>query len=471
MMYPLFANLTGCTVLVIGGGAVAARKVDALLEAGAMVRVGAPRLTASLARLARTGHIQHLSESFRPDWLDGAWLVIAATSDHATNARVACHAEARRIFVNVVDDAELSRFHAPARLRRGPLTLAISSGGAAPALARRLRGHLETVLDSSLGYLAELAARHRARIRWAFPDVASRHRFYDDLVDGPVAVLLRQARPEAAEQVLLRQLVTPATPAAGSVALVGAGPGDPDLLTIKALRALQRADVIVHDRLVGAGILDLARRDALRVDVGKHRGGDHEATQQRIHRLLREHAQAGRHVVRLKGGDPLVFGRGGEELEFLRAHGIRYEVIPGITAAIACAAHAGVPLTHRGYASSLHITTTHRAHELSSRDWRELAREQQTLAIYMAASQLDTLPRRLIAHGRAPDTPFALVENGSRADQRVVTGRLDQLARLARQHQIHAPALLIIGEVAALAKQLAWFGHCIHGDTALPPAA
>ncbi|HEX7340738.1 MAG TPA: siroheme synthase CysG [Rhodanobacteraceae bacterium] len=470
-LYPLFANLTDCTVLVVGGGVVAARKVEHLLEAGARVRVAAPQLTVSLARLAQNSRIAHVAGAFRPVWLDGVWLVVAATNDAALNAEIARHAEARRIFVNVVDDAELSRFHVPARLQRGPLTVAISSGGKAPALARHVRAQFEAHLDPILGPLAELTARHRARIRRALPDVHARRRFYDALPEGPVATALRQARPEAAEHALLDQLDRPTPVARGHVSLVGAGPGDPGLLTLKALRALEHADVIVHDRLVDPAILQLARRDAHLIDVGKRVGGDHESTQARIHRLLLEHAQAGRHVVRLKGGDPLVFGRGGEELEFLADHGIAYDVVPGITAAIACAAHAGVPLTHRGHASSLHITTTHRTQALSVRDLQALANRQQTLAVYMAVSQLDDLPRQLIAHGRAPDTPFALIENGSRANQRTLTGRLDELTTLARQHRIQSPALLIVGEVAALATRLAWFGRCIHGDEALAPAA
>lgn len=470
-LYPLFANLTDCTVLVVGGGVVAARKAAHLLEAGAQVRVAAPRLTLSLARMVRDGRITHVDGAFRPTWLDDVWLVVAATNDTRLNADIARHAEARRIFVNVVDDAELSRFHVPARLHRGPLTVAISSGGQAPALARHVRAQMEAHLDPVLGPLAELTAKHRERIRRAFPDMHKRRGFYDALSDGPVAHALRQARPDTAERELLGQLDGTTKPARGHVSLVGAGPGDPGLLTLKALRALEHADVIVYDRLVDSAILELARRDAQMIDVGKRTGGDHEATQDRIHRLLREHAQAGLRVVRLKGGDPLVFGRGGEELEFLHAHGIAYDVVPGITAAVACAAHAGVPLTHRGHASSLHITTTHRTQTLSAQDWCALAQEQQTLAIYMAVSQLDELPRQLLSHGRAADTPFALVENGSRTNQRLVTGSLGQLTTLARQHQVRAPALLIVGEVAALATRLAWFGRCIHGGEALASAA
>lgn len=472
-LFPLFANLDSRPVLVLGGGVVAARKVEALLEAGARVSVAAPALTLCLQRQARDGRITHLAGAFRPAWLDGVWLVVAATSDAAVNRQVARHAEARHIFINVVDDAELSTFHAPARLRRGPLTLAISTGGQAPALARRLRAQLEAQLDESWGTLARLAARHRGRIRDTFHDLATRRRFYDWLLDGPVGAWLRKAQPEQAERAMLEALDTPpATLAhAGRATLVGAGPGDPGLLTLKALRALQQADVILHDRLIGPGILDLARRDAERIDVGKRVGGDHDATQARIHRLLLEHTRAGRHVVRLKGGDPLVFGRGGEELEFLREHDIAYEVVPGISAALACAAHAGVPLTHRQHAQSVHLTTAHRAHDLQPGDWAALAREHHTVALYMAVSQIDLLTRQLLAHGRAADTPFALVENGTRPEQRVLTGTLQALPALARRHHIQAPSLLIVGEVAALAPRLAWFGRCIGGDEVLASAA
>ncbi len=254
--------------------------------------------------------------------------------------------------------------------------------------------------------------------------------------------------------------------AAGGVTLVGAGPGDPGLLTLRGLRALERADVVLYDRLVGPGILALARADALRVEVGKRVGGDHHATQARIHALMLEHARAGRRVVRLKGGDPFVFGRGGEELEFLRAHGIAYEVVPGVTAALACAAYAGVPLTHREHAQSLRLVTAHCKDSLDTLDWRALAQERQTLAVYMGVAALDGLQRRLIEHGRDPATPFALVENGSRPQQRVVAGTLAQLAERARAHAVRAPALLIVGEVAALAGTLHWFGAAPLGEPA-----
>ena len=462
-LYPLFADLTGLPVLVVGGGSVAQRKAAALLDAGARVRVGAPRLNPALAQWAAAGRIEHLEGEFQPAWLDEVWLVIAATDDRAINAEVAARAGERRIFANVVDDPGLSRFQVPAVIDRAPLTIAISTAGAAPVLARRLREQLEAQLDHALGPLVALAQRHRPAIARSLPDLATRRRFYDWLHDGPVMALMRSAQPEQAEQALLQALrqPPPSRPPVGSVVLVGAGPGAPGMLTLQALRALNQADVILHDQLVSPEILALARRDAERVDVGKRGGGPH-TPQDHVHQLLLQHAQAGRRVVRLKGGDPFVFGRGGEEMEFLRQHGIAYEVVPGITAAVACAAYAGIPLTHRDHAQSVRLLTAHCKESLDSMDWAALAQDRQTLAIYMSVTRLDTLSAGLLLHGLRPDTPFALIENGTRPQQRVLRGVLQQLPALARQHAISAPAMLVIGAVAALADAHAWFGELLH---------
>ena len=320
-LYPLFADLSRRAVLVVGGGPVAERKVAALLGAQAQVTVNAPTLTPQLRRWVADGRVAHRHESFRESWLDRVWLVVAATPDVELNRLIATFAELRRIFVNVVDDAALSSFHVPAVVDRSPLTIAISSGGEAPMLARLVRERLEGLLDHSLGALATLAAGLRKRIRARHPDMAARRRFYENLFTGPVAGLLRQGRPEAARQAVEVTLLAPPEAPTGSVVLVGAGPGDPGLLTLRALRALNEADVILHDRLVSAEVLELARRDAERIEVGKQ-AGHHHTSQDAIHDLLLRHARAGRRVVRLKGGDPFVFGRGGEELEFLRAHAV-----------------------------------------------------------------------------------------------------------------------------------------------------
>ncbi len=460
-LYPLFADLVDRPVLVVGGGVVAERKAEALLTAGARVRVGAPALTATLREWVSQQRITYLPGRYRKEWQNGAWLVIAATGDPWLNARIAAEGTARRRLVNVVDDPALSSFQVPAVINRAPLQVAISTNGTAPVLARRLRERIESLLDPALGPLLQLTQRYRPHIRQRHPDMAHRRRFYDWLHDGPVRNLLRAAQPALAEHALQVALDAASTPAAvGSVVLVGAGPGDPGLLTLRALRALNEADVILHDALVSPAVLELARRDAARIAVGKRGGGTHTA-QDAIHALLLEHARAGRRVVRLKGGDPFVFGRGGEELEFLQHHGIAFEVVPGITAAVACAAFAGVPLTHREHAQSVRMVTAHCRDSLDTLDWAALARERQTLAFYMGVGQLDTVSRKLITHGRAASTPFALVENGSLPQQRTLTGTLGELPALARQHAIAAPALLIIGEVAALAHRLHWHGELL----------
>jgi uroporphyrin-III C-methyltransferase / precorrin-2 dehydrogenase / sirohydrochlorin ferrochelatase len=476
-LYPLFCDLRDRRVLVVGGGAVAARKIEALLSSGARVEVVAQALHPRVAHWAEAGQLQVIAAEFTTGQLAAAWLVVAATDDAALNLAVSQAAAVRRIWCNVVDDAELSSFQVPAVIDRTPLQVAVSSAGAAPVLSRQVRARIEAMLDDSLGPLAALLARWRERIRSALPQLSARRRFLETLHEGVVGERLRQGRPELAEQALDRALqqaarawATPATRPRGFVSLVGAGPGDPGLVTLKAQRRLQEADVILHDRLVPQAVLQLARRDAELIETGKE-AGSHHTTQQRIHELLLEHAAAGLRVVRLKGGDPFVFGRGGEELEFLRDHGIDYEVVPGITAALACAAHAGVPLTHRDHAQSVRFVTAHCRESIDALDWRALAQERQTLAVYMGVAGLDTLRARLLAHGRHPDTPFALVENGSRPEQRVVTGTLDALPELASTYAVCSPALLILGEVAALADTLHWFGAPPLTGVALATAA
>jgi len=450
--FPLFADLHGRRALVVGGGEIAERKVRLLVEAGASI--------ALVAREVR-------GESLAPHWiarefdesqLEGATLVVAATDDPALNERVATTARARHLLCNVVDDAERSGFIVPAIVDRSPLVIAISSGGVAPVLARLARERIETMFDESFGALAQLLEAWRTRIKRALPDVTARRRFYERLVLGRVADLVRGRQAGAAEAELERSLAAGEAPARGSVVLVGAGPGDPGLLTLRAVRALQEADVILHDRLVSEQVLALARRDATRVPVGKAARA-HSVTQDRIHELMLEHARAGRRVVRLKGGDPFVFGRGGEELEVLARHGIPFEVVPGITAALACGAYAGIPLTHRDYAQSLRIVTAHCGDSAAALDWASLAQPRQTLALYMGVAALAMVGERLVAHGRSPATPVAIVENGSRPDQRVTLATLATLDDVARRGAVESPALLIVGEVAALAAGLHWFGE------------
>jgi uroporphyrin-III C-methyltransferase/precorrin-2 dehydrogenase/sirohydrochlorin ferrochelatase len=455
--FPLFADLRGRRVLVVGGGEVAERKVRLLLDAQARVAVVAPAVTNWLAAQAADGLLSLRQAEFTEQDLDGALLVIAATSDHSVNARVAAAANDRNVLANVVDDLELSSFIVPAIVDRSPLVVAISTGGVAPVLARLARERIEAVIDGSFGKLAALLERWRPRIKNELPELRARRRFYESVIRGRVAERLRDHQPVAAELELERALATSDRNAKGAVTLVGAGPGDAGLLTLNALRALQEADVILHDRLVSDDVLNLARRDAARISVGKAAGG-HSVSQSRIHELMLEHASAGRRVVRLKGGDPFVFGRGGEELEFLRAHGIEFSVVPGITAAAACGAYAGIPLTHRDHSQSLRLVTAHCGESLDTLDWSSLAKDRQTLAFYMGAGRLATIQQKLVEHGRDASTPIAIVENGSRPDQRVTVATLAELDQIAAAGSIGTPALLIVGEVAALARDLHWFG-------------
>ncbi len=469
-LFPIFAHLAGRRVLIVGGGTVAERKVALLLSAGAQIEVVAPALSHNLACWVSEGRLAHRAQEFEAAQLDQAWLAVAATDDAVVNAAVAAAAEARRIFVNVVDDAELSTFHVPSIVDRSPLTIAVSSGGAAPMLARLAREHIETLFDHSWGALAGLLARARERIRARFVHLGDRRHFYEDVLRGDVARLLKQRRDgeaEAALNALLEEHPFARDPASvagaaettgamrGHVTLVGAGPGDPGLLTLHALRALNEADVILHDRLVSAEVLDLARRDAERIDVGKI-VGKHHTPQASINALMVEHARAGKRVVRVKGGDPFVFGRGGEEIEYLREHGVTYSAIPGITAAIACAAYAGIPLTHRDHAQSVRFATAHRRRSDSDADVLTAAGE--TLAVYMGVAEAETLRDSLYADGWPAATPFAIVENGTRPQQRVLVGLLAELVECARAFEVRAPALLIVGDVAALAAANHWFG-------------
>ncbi len=457
-LFPLFADLRNRPVLVVGGGVVASRKIAALRSAGALVRVGSPELVDELNALAEKNEIDYLPGKFEESWLNDVWLVVAATDDIEVNQQIAAAAEARRLFVNVVDDAELSSYQVPSVIERGPLQIAISSAGAAPMLARHIREKLEAQFDESYGSLTALLAQHRERIRQHLPVLPQRRRWFEKLLQGPILSLLRQRQSIKAEHALLSELSQQDAQAKqGSVALVGAGPGDAGLLTLRALRLLNEADVILHDRLVSKEVLALARRDAEFIDVAKE-SGHHYTTQDGIHALLLEHVKAGKRVVRLKGGDPFIFGRGGEECEVLRANNIPYEIVPGVTAALACAAYAGIPLTHREHAQSLRFVTAHCQKSEDSLDWQQLAAEKQTLAVYMGVASLDRLQSKLIEHGRHPQTPIALIENGSRPEQRVIVGTLENLSQRASQHQVKSPALLIIGEVAAFANSLHWFG-------------
>jgi uroporphyrin-III C-methyltransferase / precorrin-2 dehydrogenase / sirohydrochlorin ferrochelatase len=457
--FPLFFNLQKQRVLVVGGGRVALRKVDLLERAGALITLVAPRIEPEIERRAAAGRVTLAIREFVPDDLCGARLVVAATSRRALNRWIASLCDTRSIPVNVVDDREASRVIVPALIDRDPVLIAVSSGGASPVLARRVRERLEALISKRTGklasWLAELRAVSRRRLRG--PD--ARRRFFESLVDGPAARRFIEGDESGARRLAQRLLASSAAsaPAAGEVTLVGAGPGDPELLTLKALRALQDADVILHDRLVPEAVLDFARRDAERLCVGKSAGGA-GATQAQINDLLIEHARRGRRVVRLKGGDPFIFGRGGEELEALARAGIGFSVVPGISAANGCAAYAGIPLTHREYAHSVSFVTGHDDEGGSEPDWRALARPKTTAVIYMGLARLSRIAARLIEHGAPPERPAAVISRGTTPEQQVTVAPLAHVAAAVQSRGHESPALLIVGEVAALHATLSWFG-------------
>jgi len=456
--FPLFLDLAGKPVLLVGGGEVAARKFSLLNDAEAAVTIVSPALGSALSEALGRGAITHLAREFLPADIEGKWLIVAATNDPAVNATVAAVANAARIPCNVVDDRELSSFIMPAIIDRSPVQIAVSTGGTSPVLARLVRERLETLLDGSLGTLAAFADRWRGRVKAKFSDLGARRRFLSWMLTGPVAAALRAGRHERADELARNALEKDDALPQGHVVLVGAGPGNAGLMTLQGLRALQEADVIVHDRLVSAEVLELARRDAARFDVGKFVGGG-GATQEEINELLVEHAQRGEYVVRLKGGDPFVFGRGGEEIDFLKRHGISYEVIPGITAAIAAGAYAGVPLTDRRYSQSVRLLTGNSDEQLAQFNYSDLAAGRETLCFYMSVGRLVGLRARLLDAGVADDLPVAFIENASRDEQRVVLSSVNAMQRDAVANQVKAPTLMIIGHVAKSAAELQWFGQ------------
>ncbi|MDH4189455.1 MAG: siroheme synthase CysG [Betaproteobacteria bacterium] len=456
--FAAFLDLRGKRGMVVGGGPIAANKAETLMRSGARVTVIAPELCALLTELALIGALTHEPKRFQPGDLVGAEIVIAATDDPAVNESVASAARALKIPVNVADNSALSSFIMPSVIDRTPVQIAISTAGASPVLARKLRSLIEAMIPFSYGRLAELAKRFRAVSKERYADAEARRRFWESVVDGPIGDMVLAGREESAIQALQNELsaAPQTTPPAGMVYLVGGGPGRPDLLTLRALRVMQFANVVLYDHLVSPAILDLARREAERIYVGKERNR-HALPQQEINALMVKLAQQGKRVVRLKGGDPFVFGRGGEEIETLAAHGVPFEVVPGITAAVGAGAYAGIPLTHRDHAQSCVLVTGHLKDGSIDLDWPALARPRQTVAVYMGVKGLGIVCAKLIEHGLPQTTPCALVEQATLPGQRVLTGSLRSLPALAEGTGMKPPALLIVGDVVLLRDKLAWY--------------
>jgi len=456
---PVFLQLRDRSCLVVGGGEVAARKVELLLQAGGQVTVVAPTLCAALRELQQAGRLGHRQAAFSPADLDGCLLAIAATDDQAVNRQVSELCRARAIPVNVVDRPELCSFIMPAIIDRSPVLIAVSTGGSSPVLARLLRGRLESLIPAAYGRLAALAAGFRDKVKRYIP-APQRRAFWEQVLQGPIAELVLSGREGAARVALddaLERGIEP--PAMGEVYLVGAGPGDPDLLTFRALRLMQQADVVLYDRLVNPAILELARRDAERIYVGKARNR-HTLRQEETNALLARLARQGKRVLRLKGGDPFIFGRGGEEIQTLADEGIPFQVVPGITAASGCAAYAGIPLTHRDYAQSCVFVTGNLKDGSIDLNWESLVQPHQTVVFYMGLHGIGIICAELMAHGLAPDFPAALIEQGTTPRQRVHVATLATLPAQVKAAEVRAPTLIIVGEVVKLHQNLAWFEPC-----------
>jgi len=456
---PVFFHLQHRACLIVGGGKVALRKLRLLCQAGALVTVLAPEYCDALRKIAEEdAAITLLQQSFSESALDGIALVIAATDQATVNSEVAQAAQLRNIPVNVVDQPKLGTFILPSIIDRSPVQIAVSTAGTSPVLARLLRTRLESILPANYGQLAELVARYRGKVSQLLGTVTERRRFWEQELQGRVAELIFSGQFQAAEKALQKSIQHAATQtgATGEVYLVGAGPGDPDLLTFRALRLMQQADVVLYDRLVAPPILELTRRDADRIYVGKERA-QHAVPQEQINNMLVRLAKSGKRVLRLKGGDPFIFGRGGEEIDQLAASGISFQVVPGITAAAGCAAYAGIPLTHRDHAQSCVFVTGHLRDGSINLNWKTLTQPHQTVVIYMGLSGLPQLCMQLIEHGLSQETPAALVQQGTTSNQRVFTANLGTLPNLVQNHTVKAPTLVIVGDVVKLHHQLSWF--------------
>ena len=456
---PIFLNVEDRPCLVVGGGKVAARKAALLNRAGARITVVTPETCDEIKTLVEQGAVTCIGREFLEEDMEGVVLVIAATDSEAVNRAVSELANQHRIPVNVVDNPELCSFIMPSIIDRSPVQVAVSTGGASPVLARLLRARLESFIPAAYGQLARLVEEFRNSVKQRFSDGGQRRYFWESVLQGQVAELLFAGQEEKARAALQEAIEDTDAhyESRGEVYLVGAGPGDPDLITFRALRLMQQADVVVYDRLVSEPVLDMVRRDAELIYAGKARD-QHTLTQETINQLLVRLAKEGKRVLRLKGGDPFIFGRGGEEIETLAEEGIPFQVVPGITAASGCASYAGIPLTHRDYAQSCIFVTGHLKDGSVDLDWETLAKPAQTIVFYMGLHSIPAIGRELVAHGLPGETPVALVQQGTTRKQRIYIETLESLADLAQREQLQPPTIIIVGEVVSLQEKLSWFG-------------
>lgn len=456
---PIFLDVKGRPCLVVGGGKVAARKLALLHRAGARVTVVAPDVCNDVRQLLQQENITHEQREFLDSDLDDTVLVMAATNDEAVNRHVSTLAGQRHIPANVADNPKLCNFIMPSVIDRSPVQIAVSTGGSSPVLARLLRARLESFIPAAYGRLARMVDDYRQEVKQRFAEPAKRRYFWESILQGRVAELLFAGQEEKARTALEAALnsADEEFSSGGEVYLVGAGPGDPDLITFRAMRLMQQADVVVYDRLVSQPVMDLVRRDAELIYAGKQRD-QHTLTQESINDLLVRLAREGKRVLRLKGGDPFIFGRGGEEIETLAQENIPFQVVPGITAAAGCASYAGIPLTHRDHAQACIFVTGHLKDGTVDLDWESLARPAQTVVFYMGMHSIPVISRELIAHGLPASTPVALVQKGTTPEQRVYIETLASLPDIVAREALQPPTIIIVGEVVSLHEKLEWFG-------------
>ena len=454
-IFPISLKLQQQRCLIVGGGHIAYRKAVLLHKAGAVIHIIAPDIDANLLQLVAESQGQYIQALYPAQiQLNDYRLVIAATDDYAVNTQVFEDCEALKILVNSVDDPPHCRFMVPAIVDRSPLVISVASNGTSPVLSRQIRTQLETSIPHGMGKLAEFSGKWRAAVKAKISNPDERRVFWEDLYASPLKEQVFHDNLAEADRLIEQALLEWKTPK-GEVYLVGAGPGDPELLTLKALRLMQQADVVIYDRLVSPAIMELCRRDATKIYVGKARS-NHAVPQEGINALLVEYASKGQRVCRLKGGDPFIFGRGGEEIQELFAAGVPFQVVPGITAASGCSAYAGIPLTHRDYAQSVRFLTGHLKEGSPELPWDELVYQNQTLVLYMGLVGLEKICEKLIEHGQRPDMPVALISKGTTPEQKVLVGTLADIASKVEENHIQAPTLTIIGDVVSLREQLQW---------------
>lgn len=455
--YPIFTDLRQQCVLVTGGGEIAAVKLARLVSAGARVMVIARSVTPAMQSLCDEHQIDPLLREFDTADLQDIALVFAASERAGENAQVAEAAHRAGVLVNVANSPQASSFLVPSIVDRSPLLIAVSSGGTSPILARLLCSRIDAFIPLNYGALGKLYVQYRERIKQALPNWKQRRYFWSRVLSGRVAELILQGHNKKADSAINELLARDQqTSSSGEVYLVGAGPGDPDLLSFRALRLMQQCDVVLYDRLVSEEILALVNRQAEHIYVGKRRN-HHAVPQESINSQLATLAKQGKRVLRLKGGDPFIFGRGGEEIETLADEGVDFQVVPGITAASGCSSYAGIPLTHRDYAQVCLFVTGHLKDGSVDLDWPVLARPQQTVVIYMGLVGLPHICQQLQENGLPADHPIAIIAKGTRSNQHVITGTLNDLPDKVQNSQIKPPTLIIVGHVVKLREQLAWF--------------